>query len=200
MDLKESGEEREIGIIMLTLSLSSGEAPFCLVCLQHSLHCLPVLEDGTAGLGEEAGMAGLEEEASTAGLEEEDDNSRAEPESLEPYVHRIAAEKGKMRLRAEHKMREKGWEELTFVSQPDSMETRPLIQDGAARPPPPCRKRRRKKGRGSKLRGLQQPWQLRTMRRGRGWWHRGRRGCAAMGRESTDWGRKRRQLIGGEWF
>jgi hypothetical protein len=28
----------------------------------------------------------------------------------------IAAEKGKMRLRAEHKMREKGWKELTFVS------------------------------------------------------------------------------------
>jgi hypothetical protein len=111
-------------------------------------------------------------------------------------------------------MREKGWEELTFVSQLDSMETRPLLQAGAARPRPfaalttPMQEEEKEKGEGKQARrrcqerGLQQPWQHRTMRRGR-------EGAGGTEEEedAPPWGgsrpiggRKRRQLIGGEWF
>jgi hypothetical protein len=108
----------------------------------------------------------------------------------------IAAEKGKMRLRTEHKMREKGWEELTFVSQPDSMETRPLIQDGAARPRPfaalttPVQEEGKEKGAGkqAKRAAAAMAAAYDAAGKGRGWRRRGRRGCAAMGRESADWG------------
>jgi hypothetical protein len=111
----------------------------------------------------------------------------------------IAAEKGKMRLRAEHKMREKGWEELTFVSQPDSMETRPLIQDGAARPRPfaalttHVQEEEKEKGAGKQAKRAPAAMAVAydAAGKGRGWRRRGRRGCAAMGMESANWGGER---------